>query len=176
MDKYKLYNAYKYSFKKLKEAIEFEFYFEAILIEYAIIEDRIYSLLRKIGFSNENNNISESRLILFRKLTNSPNSRWIDLNKRIDFINFFSRNNNFDLTSLNESQFILEKEIRNKLIRVSFEIQPLMFRLSKWAKLRNNIVHKFIHIINSELTPLAKNLSLEGFQIIRLLDKVIRKL
>ncbi|MBR1592301.1 MAG: hypothetical protein IJ666_04745 [Ruminococcus sp.] len=46
---YLKYELYKQNKAKLSKAMNNEFYFEALLIEYAIIEDRIDSLFRTVG-------------------------------------------------------------------------------------------------------------------------------
>lgn len=60
---------YKEQFKRLKKAIDNNFYLEAIFIEYAIIEDRAESILRY-----ENNEIkSDSFVSIDRKLKRISN-------------------------------------------------------------------------------------------------------
>ncbi|MBR6384806.1 MAG: hypothetical protein IKS03_01575 [Ruminococcus sp.] len=49
--KYELYKTHK---TKLSKAMKNEFYFEAVLIEYSIIEDRIDSLFRSVGCKLDN--------------------------------------------------------------------------------------------------------------------------
>ncbi|MBR0141183.1 MAG: hypothetical protein IJM19_02910 [Ruminococcus sp.] len=48
------YELYKRNKTKLSKALKNEFYFEAILIEYSIIEDRIDSLFRSVGCKLDN--------------------------------------------------------------------------------------------------------------------------
>ena len=45
----KKYNTYKELFPRLNRAVKSEFYFEAIFIAYAIVEDRTESVLRHLG-------------------------------------------------------------------------------------------------------------------------------
>ena len=45
------YNNYKEQAKRLEKALKYEFYVEALAIEYAMIEDRIQSVLKHSGFA-----------------------------------------------------------------------------------------------------------------------------
>ena len=92
---------YKEQFKRLKKAIDNNFYLEAIFIEYAIIEDRAESILRY-----ENNEIkSDSFVSIDRKLKRISN---LSENKKSLPHRYFSDG------IINE---ILEwKEFRNKMI------------------------------------------------------------
>ena len=53
MPNYVKYNKYKDLMEKLKDSIDNEFYYEAIFIEYAVIEDRTSSMLRHAKFSQD---------------------------------------------------------------------------------------------------------------------------
>jgi hypothetical protein len=80
------YLTYRYSFAKLKKAITHEFYFEAILIEYAIIEDRITSIFRRLGFLNKSENLPESNRKLLKRIFPEQILRWNDITIKIKVI------------------------------------------------------------------------------------------
>jgi hypothetical protein len=172
------FKAYKYSFEKLNEALEFEFYFEAILIEYAIVEDRIYSLLKKIGFSKENNSISKNNQRFFKLLLNNLNARWIDLNKRLDFIELLLEENENIIKLFNSLQFSLFKELSFKLSKIKIDIPIVFAQLREWTKARNDFVHNFVDFFQNpdDSFNFSKKISTDGIRLIRLLDKIIRKL
>ena len=52
IDNMQKYENYKEQMRRLKKALKEQFYLEAISIEYAIIEDRIESVLRHTGVFN----------------------------------------------------------------------------------------------------------------------------
>lgn len=54
IDNMQKYANYKEQFGRLKKALNYKFYLEAIFIEYAIIEDRFESVLRHSGKLNPN--------------------------------------------------------------------------------------------------------------------------
>ncbi len=56
MDKYEKNIKYKDLMEKLKNSVKNEFYYEAIFIEYAILEDRTESILRHSNISTINSN------------------------------------------------------------------------------------------------------------------------
>lgn len=70
MDNQKKYLKYKDLMEKLKKSIENEFYYEAIFIEYAIMEDRTSSMLRHAKFSQDS---CEKELFDKLKLIESSN-------------------------------------------------------------------------------------------------------
>lgn len=63
IDNIQKYANYKEQFGRLKKALSYKFYLEAIFIEYAIIEDRFESVLRHSGkFNPERHNSLNSKL------------------------------------------------------------------------------------------------------------------
>lgn len=63
IDNMQKYANYKEQFGRLKKALNYKFYLEAIFIEYAIIEDRFESVLRHSGkFNPEKHNSLNTKL------------------------------------------------------------------------------------------------------------------
>lgn len=63
IDNMQKYANYKEQFGRLKKALNYKFYLEAIFIEYAIIEDRFESVLRHSGkFNTEKHNSLNNKL------------------------------------------------------------------------------------------------------------------
>ncbi len=63
IDNMQKYANYKEQFGRLKKALTYKFYLEAIFIEYAIIEDRFESILRHSGkFNPEKHNSLNTKL------------------------------------------------------------------------------------------------------------------
>ena len=63
VDNMQKYENYKEQMRRLKKALKEQFYLEAISIEYAIIEDRIESVLRHTGvFNPEKHNMLNKKL------------------------------------------------------------------------------------------------------------------
>ena len=63
IDNMQKYANYKEQFGRLKKALSYKFYLEAIFIEYAIIKDRFESVLRHSGkFNPERHNSLNAKL------------------------------------------------------------------------------------------------------------------
>ena len=76
--------------EKLTKAVRNEFYYEAIFIEYAILEDRTESLLRHASYKTKNidgNNISLYEKINKINLCSKFNDKYIKKHITIDFMN-----------------------------------------------------------------------------------------
>ena len=70
IDNMQKYENYKEQFGRLKKALNNSFYLEAIFIEYAIIEDRLESVLRHSGkFNPERHTSLNSKLNIVSKMT-----------------------------------------------------------------------------------------------------------
>ncbi len=88
IDKMEKYKNYRTQFQRLKRAMSNEFYLEAIVIEYAIMEDRVESILsyegNKIIPRNERENISImkkiNRIVTLAQQKNSLIGRYFAIN------------------------------------------------------------------------------------------------
>ena len=73
IDNMEKYNTYKNSYEKLELAIENEFYFEACLITYAIIEDRLSSIMKYNGLKADRLSMYEKSNIIKDLISNKTN-------------------------------------------------------------------------------------------------------
>ena len=73
IDNMEKYNTYKNSYEKLELAIENEFYFEACLITYAIIEDRLSSIIKYNGLKSDRLSMYEKSNIIRNLISNKSN-------------------------------------------------------------------------------------------------------
>lgn len=75
MDNYEKYSNYKIQMGRLKKAMAYGFYIEAIAIEYAVMEDRLESVLRHEGvFNPEKHGTLARKLSRVRDLRRRKNS------------------------------------------------------------------------------------------------------
>lgn len=90
LDKFDKYDTYKILFSKLNKPIKNEFYLEAIFIVYAIMEDRLKSLL-VIAKKEDPNQISLSRKLTaiknYHQLKSSILHRYLKLESLEDIKN-----------------------------------------------------------------------------------------
>jgi hypothetical protein len=168
IDKYK---AYRYSFSKLKKAMENEFYFEAILIEYAIFEDRINSLFRRMGFLNQSGNLPESNRKMLKRIFHK-NTRWTDISTKIKLIETLITFEAIHLDNLEDKQYLSELYLRIKPL--NHEIQQIILQLSPWLKMRNRYVHALMEYKTTNLEIELKEFVTQGETIIRNLDQIVK--
>jgi hypothetical protein len=171
LDKYK---AYKYSFAKLKRAIDNEFYFEAILIEYAIFEDRINSLFRRIGFLNQSGNLPEGKRKMLKRIFHTNNIRWNDISTKIKLIETLITFEAIHLDNLEDKQYLSELYLRIKPL--NHEIQQITLQLSPWLKMRNRYVHALMEYKTTNLEIELKEFVTQGETIIRNLDQIVKRI
>ena len=168
------YLTYRYSFSKLKKSITNEFYFEAILIEYAIIEDRIYSFFRRLGFLNESGNLPEGKRKLLKRTFHKQTLRWTDISVKIKLIETLISLESFHVTNHEDKTYLLEFSLRIKPFHD--EIQQIILQLSPWLKIRNRYVHALMEYKTNTIEDELKAFVTQGETIIRLLDSLVKKI
>ena len=140
IDNMQKYANYKEQFGRLKKALNYKFYLEAIFIEYAIIEDRLESVLRHSNkFNPDKHNSLNSKL---RKIKDMQREKKSLLRKYL----------NEELTE----EVSVWKEDRNRLIhalmkqslhtedleKIALEGQQLAKTISNKTKSYNNALAK----------------------------------
>jgi hypothetical protein len=171
LDKFK---AYRFSFAKLKKAIANEFYFEAILIEYAIIEDRINSLFRRIGFLNQSGNLPEGKRKMLKRIFQTNNLRWTDISTKIKLIETLITFETINMDNVEDKAYLFELYLRIKPL--NHEIHQITLQLSPWLKKRNRYVHALMEYKSANLEIELKEFVRQGEFIIRNLDHIVRRI
>jgi hypothetical protein len=168
------YLTYRYSFAKLKKAITNEFYFEAILIEYAIIEDRITSIFRRLGFLNKSENLPESNRKLLKRIFPEQILRWNDISIKIKVIQIL-----LTVQPIN----LINHEDKEKLVQLSLKIKPfndeitqILIKLSPWLSMRNKYVHSLMKYKTKNLENELSQFVLQGETIIKSLAQIVKKI
>ena len=81
------YNSYREQTGKFKKAMSLEFYYEAIFISYAIMEDRLISFLDHIGLvTSKNAKLSKRTSPYVRYMLNVKNVNIKNISTKIDII------------------------------------------------------------------------------------------
>lgn len=144
MDSRQKNERYKDLMSKLKKSMNNEFYYEAIFIEYAILEDRTESLLRhanidtydkngekltlykKLKAIENNNRFRKDRYVLRHINGELINKLHLWKNKRNDLIHDLikTKYNNIDIKNIALEGFELVKKLNNKstLVNQHFDI------------------------------------------------------
>lgn len=178
-------NTYRYQLGRYNKAIKEGFYFEAMMIVYAMLEDRLRSYMYYIGllrkrtdFKCNKSTTEYIKKIMFEQGNENPILKINTITGKIQIVK----------STLNWSQKEMESDdgyLKNlKLLLEGMDIDGFLEVLSKldaedgWLKLRNEIIHSSM---NKNICNMYENLSEKvqiGFQYARFIDsqiKVIKK-
>lgn len=180
---YEKRDAYNENVKRYNKALKNEFYFEAIWILYAILEDRTSSFFYHLGFTqtdNRNNIIRKKEIKkqireIFKMKEREKNYQLVKLSGKI------LRIQNLLEWSKNEEKAntLYKKEIRKVLLNVFSDeefLKNLNYLNDNWREKRNELTHalliKNIDSVKGELKPLAE----KGKDIFKIIDKKVKKI
>ena len=145
MANYKKYLKYKDLMEKLKSALENEFYYEAIFIEYAVIEDRTSSILRHAKFSHES---CEKELFDKLRIIETSNKFNNDYVKKHLSKDLFDSIHNWRIDRNNLIHDLVNKPYSNEHIeKVAIRGYDLVKILNNKSKLVNDYSDKNINSI-----------------------------
>ena len=172
---------YRAMLQRYKTAIAHEFYLEAILIDYACLEDRLRYLLFYIGVIQSESDYKitgaqSTRIKTYRNILRTY--MFSDANMTISSISG-KRNivKSVFLMLLDENQRNDSSDITRVLRKQMSEpdrakqILELLDRIENWCKYRNEVIHS---LMNKNLDSLYQRLSekaQEGHELFRELDK-----
>ena len=172
---------YRAMLQRYKTAIAHEFYLEAILIDYACLEDRLRYLLYYIGVIRSESDYKitgahSTRIKTYRNILRTYT--FSDANMTISSISG-KRNivKSVFLMLLDENQRNDSSDITRVLRKQMSEpdrakqILELLDRIENWCKYRNEVIHS---LMNKNLDSLYQRLSekaQEGHELFRELDK-----
>lgn len=147
MDNKQKNERYKDLMSKLKKAMNNEFYYEAIFIEYAILEDRTESLLRHANIEIFDQN--GDKLNLYKKL------KVIEKNRRFCKNKYVTKHINSDLINSLHSWKNKRNDLIHDLIKTKYnniDIKNIAlegFELVKKLNNKSTLVNQHFDIINN---------------------------
>ena len=164
---------------RYKRAMASQFYFECLLIDYALIEDRLSDFFLQTEIAARN----PDRKIHFRK------------DQRKNLIESGIREVNRSLSTMESKSDLLQKILENletpvlgndiqiiamKTVLKRNRIADLLTRfffdeLRDWRRTRNAIVHDLMNSAPSEIDS-AKEAAEKGFELFRILDRSVAKI
>lgn len=184
-DNYDKKKTYQENFKKCELAIKNEFYFEAMLIIYAVIEDRLRSWIYYIGglktkssYKLDFDKWKKEIKPLFKK-SNSDKFRFPNINNISGKQQIIEATLNWakkDYPDSNKSKYLtaLKKCYQDKLDHV--EISEQLVVLEKWCAYRNEIIHALMNKnLDSLKSELAEKVS-QGLDLARYFDKIVKRI
>jgi hypothetical protein len=171
-------NTYKNMFARFKKAIKNEFYFEAIFIDYAMLEDRLTSFLKYLGIvipSIDRLRINDNYYNSINNLFNDYNNSKLEINNisvKINLIKYLIKSyklNSLEKYNLNNLRPVIESININTL-------ETTLNELEGWIIKRNNLIHdlmeKEISSINDNLSDVAES----GNLYVRSIDTQVSKI
>ncbi len=181
MDKY---NTYKELMERYKKSYENEFYFESMFIEYAVMEDRLRSILYHSGVIKERSSKSPDFIHNKEFLTNmfyEYNSNIPKEKYNIDFEKISSKISMLRaiLRWSRQNKDYLVGQYPNKLKEQYQNIDKekylqLLKDIEKWKKYRNELIHS---VLDANINSVNASLKLrveEGKELINSLTELSR--
>ena len=175
---------YSHQMKRYQLAIQHEFYFEAIVISYAMIEDRLLAFLHYAGVIDrrtctQNNQVKQK--IRFCKqakkqinaLLNHKEDYTISLDtinskiRIIDALMKLPEENNDPYLNLVRAQ--IDRTIDREKFKTLFQ------DLNTWLKPRNQIIHALMNKRTNAVLERQSDIAKEGYNIGRALDGFVAK-
>ena len=170
-------NTYKTLYSRYKKAIKNEFYFESLVILYAIAEDKCNSILKHLGITTivdkkvciKDQFKNDIRLIntKYKRICLLEISYKIELIKRI--IEAYKNKTLKEYNSLKNMEIRLSKMNLNILYKE-------LDNLSNWKNNRNEIIHSLTNLKYQSVQKNILSINEEGFCIIENISKESKKI
>lgn len=174
-------NTYQKHLQQYKKAINDGFYFEAILIDYACLEDRLRYMLYYLGVlqreedyrivDSNSTRIKDFRSILHEYVNPKSNMKIGTISGKRDIIQSVFRFA-LDPHKATDTFGIVEKVFCKKLIdpEKASQILDCIEDIEEWCKYRNEIIHSLMNKNLDSLNTRIKEKAEEGFLLFRQLD------
>lgn len=167
---------YRKYLEKYNKAIKYEFYLEAIMISYAMMEDRLIAILHYLGIvTRTRKNLAVNKFcrpdihtILGYKEKASIKIQNISV--KIKVLNALSSGN------FQENLFLYDaaKLLNRKQSDEDISIQELCKQITEWCNLRNQYVHALLNKKYAALQAGLPEFAEEGLAIAREIDKKVK--
>ena len=171
---------YKYLVSNLNKAMNSKFYFEGLLLVYAILEDRARSVLYHCGFTQ---GTDRSKAIKSEKIKREILAI-LEVEKRPNYRSFNNKLNSIhkminwalsDVEPQTEYQRVLRKSIKS-----SHSLDKILSTVSyingEWREKRNQLIHGLANKDYGAAQDAAKELCEEGIKAFRVLDQFTKVL
>lgn len=173
---YEKKETYAREIEKYKAAIKNEFYLEALVIVYAMLEDRLNSFLYHSGCCNRELKITKKFKNEIKDIWGIENEQQKISMKKISIKYNYIRNmlewaENSCKDNESEFELLLKSKIEGidiGLLRESID------NLEKWCAVRNEIIHGLLNKNYIYLDKQLKEYAEEGYRIARDIDSVIK--
>lgn len=173
-------NTYRELKGRFSKAVKEGFYFEAMLIEYAMIEDRALSFLYHCGIQNTRDDlkiskISRNRLLLTILPPQEGKDRRYSLNSLGGKIEIIAATLEWASTIEHTPEDKYLKALKSQIESLDvYEFQETLQGIENWKNYRNEVIHG---LLNKKADALWTDLSSkveEGMHYANILDKQVR--
>ena len=176
------YQVYRYSMARYAKAMKEGFFFEAILIDYAMIEDRLRSFLWHAGaFERWEDKTKFCKKAASRELKTLIEENWpgrpkcISLEKishKIGCVRAVTVWASESIRSPDESVFL--RALRSQCEGLdAAALLTVLTELESWIKARNEIIHSLLNKRSEDLECQIEELAREGNDIGRAIDRQV---
>ena len=174
------YKTYKEIMGRLSKAIRAGFYYEAILIEYALIEDRLISYLYHMGIIGEREKLKmgkkrkkELKPILLSYNQKVDNLRLANISTKIMIVKTILLWAAETTDDLSRNRYL--KTLKSRCESVDVDgIVEILDSLDKWRDYRNEIIHCLMSKNTYSIDSTLKEQVLNGRDYARYLDAQLR--
>lgn len=175
---------YAENMQRWEKAMQQEFYFEAIMIDYATMEDRLFAFLYCSGMINDRNKPKVPgavrpdlmRLLNDWKGKEQKRLRLYDITGKMDMIHATLRWA-METDGVPEGAVWL-KALKNKY-EGSFDASDVIDtcnRVREWCDLRNEVVHGLMNKQSDKLNVMLPNMAEDGMALAREMDAYVKQL
>lgn len=179
-DNQEKYKTYKEIMGCLSKAIKAEFYYEAILIEYALIEDRLASYLYHMGIIGERDKLKMSKkrkkelkpiLLSYNQIADKL--RLKNISTKIMIVKTILLWATETTEDLSRNKYLRTLKSRCESVDVDGVIE-ILDSLDKWRDYRNEIIHCLMSKNTYSIDLTLKEQVLNGRDYARFLDAQLR--
>lgn len=164
--------SHAYLNKKYNLAMKHGFYFEAIMISYNLVEDRLIAILHYAGVvSRDSEKLSVTRRVKqsIRNLLHKEERQGIkiyNIEEKLNILDSFINTNTDD-------EYIMA--VKDQLVKANCvdELNELIKECRKWKEVRNKYVHGLANKSLESVEQLAAMIAEQGMQIARGLDNCV---
>ncbi|MBE6751637.1 MAG: hypothetical protein E7556_03825 [Ruminococcaceae bacterium] len=181
MDKRYTYAQHK---GRYSQAMKYEFYFEALMIDYALMEDRLKSFLyhagvlnsrtsHKIDCSKPNKALLKQIYCKYRNKTDVNLPKIQNISGKIDIIRAVLEWVSNTEQNPNDSRYL--RTLKNQCESVDIgDMLNTLKMIEDWCKYRNEVVHALMNKNIDSLRSVLCDKAIEGMELANRLDTYVR--
>lgn len=175
---------YKENMAKFRRAMAGQFYFEALLIDYAMLEDRFRSFLYYIGllkykrsYKADNKPVKDRLKVIVSEYKKSDENDMISINSISGKIKIIrcSLLWTTDATAFDDQYLSALKELFEGALDIADLLDKLSL-ISEWCKYRNEVIHSLLNKNSDSLMEQLPQKAYEGMELARYVDDQVKKL